>query len=118
MGAVTNATRDERLFDNSLTRSASHAERSSMYSISCIFVTACVVDFLSCVPFSISSSIHYRLFFGFCLFIFIAGHKAASLEKMKCNLNDSFDHIPLTQQGCSHVSAPHVFNSPRCSPQQ
>jgi hypothetical protein len=71
MGAVTNATRDERLFDNSLTRSASHAERSSMYSISCIFVTACVVDFLSCVPFSISSSIHYRLFFldFVCLFL-------------------------------------------------
>jgi hypothetical protein len=31
MGAVANATRDERLFDNPLTRSASHAERSSMY---------------------------------------------------------------------------------------
>jgi phosphatidylglycerophosphatase A len=60
-----------------------------MYSISCIFVTACVVDFLSCVPFSISSSIHYRLFFGFCLFIFIASHKVGILEKMKCNLNYS-----------------------------
>jgi hypothetical protein len=58
-------------------------------------------------------------FFGF-LFVYflLAGHKVASLEKMKCNLNDSFDHIPLTQQGRSDVSAPHVFKSPRCSPQQ
>jgi hypothetical protein len=99
MGAVANATRDERLFDNPLTRSASHAERSSMYYM--------FVEFLSCVPFSISGSIHYRLFFWIfvCLFL-LAGHKAASLEKMKCNLNGSFDHIPLTHQSRSHVSAP------------
>jgi hypothetical protein len=31
MRAVANATRDERLFDNPLSRSASHGERSSMY---------------------------------------------------------------------------------------
>jgi hypothetical protein len=31
MCAVANATRDERLFDNPLSRSASHGERSSMY---------------------------------------------------------------------------------------
>jgi hypothetical protein len=31
MCAVANATRDERLFDNPLSRSASHGERSGMY---------------------------------------------------------------------------------------
>jgi hypothetical protein len=111
-GAVANATHDERLFDNPLSRSASHAERSSMYYMFCrVFYLVFLSPFL--LVFIIIC------FFGFCLFIFLlVGHKAASLEKMKCNLNDSFDHISLTQQGRSHVSAPHVFKSPRCSPQQ
>jgi hypothetical protein len=41
MGAVANATRDERLFDNPLSRSASHAERSSMYYMFVEFFILC-----------------------------------------------------------------------------
>lgn len=56
-------------------------------------------------------------FFNFLIFyVFIAGQKAASLDNMKCNLNDSFDQVKLTQQANINRAAPHVLKSPRTTP--